>query len=77
MAFVVFVLDVPTNDIGNLNGKCIRVSSADVGINACADFLSGVAAKNPGANVQVTTRDTDPAVSTSGSGSTQVTYQNK
>lgn len=77
MAFVVFVLDVPSRDIGNLNSATIRTSSADVGINACVDLLAGIAAKCPGANVQVTTRDTDPAVSTSGSGSTQVTYQNK
>lgn len=77
MAFVVLVIEVPSKSIGQLNADTIRTSGPDNGINASVDLLSGIAAKCPGASVQVTTRDTDPSVSTSGSGSTQVTYNNK
>ena len=77
MAFLVLVLDVPNKTIEQLNAEYTKSVSADVGINNCADLLSGIVARSPGANVQVTSRNTDPAVSTSGVNSAQVLYANK
>lgn len=78
MAYVVLVIEVPSKSIEQLNADCVRASNnMDSGINACADLLSGIAAKLPGAAVQVTTRSTDPSVTTAGTNSQQVTYNNK
>ena len=74
MAFLVIVVNVGSGiGIGELNAK---VGPDATNPHECMDkavaYLQGMASKTPGATVQVTTRDTDPSVSTSGSGSAQV-----
>ena len=72
MAFVTVVIDTG-DSIAQLNSKLVLDSTNPHDcIDKVANYIQGIASKNPGATVQVTTRDTDPAVATSGSGSTQV-----
>lgn len=73
MAFLVLVVNVPNETIAQLNvvqepGKVWESiqNQKQILIDIQAGVLAGV--------VQATVRDTDPSVSTSGSGSTQNTY---
>jgi hypothetical protein len=77
MAFAVLVIDIPNKTIDQINADLMRPAKPADGIVCCADLLAGLAAKIPGANVQVTSRDTDPSVSTSGADSQQLNYNNK
>lgn len=73
MAFLVFVVNAGAETIDQLNARCVPdATNPHECLNKCIDYLQGVAAKTPGAIVQVTTRDADPSVSTSGTDSTQV-----
>lgn len=75
MARVCIVINDPNASITQLNAKLGNATGADKNnlINAVADYLVSTAMGNVAAGaVQVTTRDTDPSVATSGSGSQQV-----
>lgn len=73
MAHLVIVINSPDN-ISELNSKIQRVGSSPEALNNVANYINAINSANISASVQVTVRDTDPSVSTSGSGSTQVSY---
>ena len=77
MAFVVFVIECPNNPIGDLNNRCQDAGNLNNPLNKCANLMAAIAGGKLPASVQVTTRDTDPSVGTSGSGSQQETYNHK
>lgn len=74
MAYIVLVVNCPNDTIGNLNANAQFPTKADESINGAINILRSIEAGARAANVQITVRDTDPVVSTSGSGSTQDLY---
>ncbi len=74
MAFLVLVIECPNDSIGNLNANTQFPTKVDESINGCINILTSIEGGLRAAVVQVTTRDTDPSVGTSGSGSEQETY---
>lgn len=73
MAFLVLVVNVPNDGIGQLN-NVQEPTKVWESIENCRGVLDAIQAGTKAGVVQVTVRDTDPSVSTSGSGSTQQTY---
>jgi len=72
MAFLVLVINT-SDSVDQLNARVQPDSSQyHECMNRALDYLGGIVAKTPGAVVQVTTRDSDPSVSTSGADSKQV-----
>lgn len=76
MAYVVLVIEAPEHSIADLNDKLQR-GDAHEGVKACANYFKGALAGVNDISVEVTTRDSDVAVSTSGTGSQQNTYNLK
>lgn len=74
MAFLVLVINTPNDSIAQLNAETQQPTKVDESINNCQNVLSAIKGGLKAGVVQVTVRDTDPTVSTSGSGSTQNTY---
>ncbi len=75
-ATVVIVIDDANGTIAQLNEKLQNNNPGDSSrlINAAIDYLARAAMGGVAAStVQLIVRDTDPSVSTSGSGSTSVT----
>jgi hypothetical protein len=73
---VVIVIKDTNASITELNQKLGNATGAEKNrlINAVIDYLAGCAMGNNAAGtVEVVTRDTDPSVGTSGSGSQEVT----
>lgn len=77
MAYLVLVINCPNNSIGDLNNRIQNPGNLNDPINKCGNLLSAIAGGKIAASVQATTRDTDPSVSTSGTGSTQDTYDHR
>jgi hypothetical protein len=73
MAHLVIVINSPES-ISELNSKIQRKGSSPEALNNVANYISAINSANVSASVQVTVRDSDPAVATSGSGSTQESY---
>jgi hypothetical protein len=74
MAYLVLVINTPNDSIKQLNSEVQLPTKVDETIKNCINVLSAVEGGLKAASIQVTVRDTDPSVSTSGSGSTQNTY---
>lgn len=74
MAYLVIVIQLPNETIGNLNANTQFPTKVDESINGCINVLTAIEGGEKAAVVQITTRDSDPSVSTSGSGSEQVSY---
>lgn len=74
MAVIVLVINCPNDSIGNLNAIAQLPTKVDESIQGCITALESIEGGMRAATVQITVRDTAPAVSTSGSGSTQQTY---
>lgn len=74
MAYIVLVINCPNDTIGNLNANTQFPTKVDESINGCINLLTSIEGGERASVVQVTTRDTDPSVSTSGSGSLQYSY---
>ena len=74
MAYLVIVVNSPNDSINELNQRIQNPTKVHVSIDNCSEYLEKIVSGNKPGVVQVTVRDTDPAVSTSGSGSTQNTY---
>lgn len=70
MAYITLVINLPAFSLGECNNRVIGKDSIP-DILACQELLRGVAGGNYPANVQVTTRSTDPAVATDGGASAQ------
>jgi hypothetical protein len=77
MAFLVLVIDCPNDNIDNLNSIIQRPTKTYESVNNARNYLEAIAGGLKDAAVQITTRDTDPAVSTSGTDSTQYSYNLK
>lgn len=73
MAHLVIVINSPES-IDELNSKIQRAGSSPEALNNVANYVNAINSANISASVQVTVRDTAPAVATSGSGSTQESY---
>jgi len=74
MAFLVLVINCPNDSIDQLNAEVQVPTKVDEAINKNINVLTAIEGGLKAGIVQVTVRDTDPSVSTSGSDSTQVTY---
>lgn len=74
MAFLVLVVNLPNDTINNINQNVQNPTNVEDAIQGAIQQLLDIQAGAKAGVVQVTSRDTDPAVSTSGSGSQQVTY---
>ena len=75
MAFLVLVIDATSGEsIAQLNAKIQDATNPNEALNNVTNYLDGIKSGAKNASVQVTIRDTDPSVATSGSGSTQNTY---
>lgn len=74
MAYLVLVVSLPNDSIAQINPQVQEPTKVDESINNCINVLTAIEGGLKAGVVQVTVRDTDPSVSTSGSGSTQVTY---
>lgn len=82
MAVLTVVINASAETIANLTNKVMGVSTGssdntngEKALNNLINLLSGMAGgAAASATVQMTTRDTDPSVATSGTGSTQLTY---
>ncbi len=77
MAFLVLVIDSPNDSIDELNSKIQRPTNSHEAVNNCIDYLGAIAGGARDASVQITTRDTDPSVGTSGADSEQELYNLK
>lgn len=74
MAVVCVVMNIDDQTIGDLNGRCQFPTKVDESLEGCKFLLSALESGTLHCNVQITVRDTAPAISTSGSGSTQRSY---
>lgn len=74
MAYMVLVVNVPNETIAQLN-IVQEPTKVWESIQNCTQVLIDIQAGVLAGTVQATIRDTDPSVSTSGSGSTQQTYR--
>lgn len=70
MAYLVLTVSLPNFSVQELNNRFIGLESTD-DIKACENVLRGIIGGNYPANVEVTTRNTDPAVATDGGLSAQ------
>lgn len=77
MAYIVLVINAPNNSIDDLNNRCQNPGNLNDPINKCGNLLHAIAGGKITAAVQVTTRDSDPSVSTSGADSQQNTYDKR
>lgn len=76
MAYLVLVIEAPSQTIEQLNDKVQRADGHE-GVRLCANYLVGALAGVNDISVEVTTRDSDVSVSTSGTGSQQNTHNLK
>lgn len=76
MAFVCLVIDVPADSIAQLNVVQNPGNPHSAVVNA-RNLADAILAGAKDASVQITVRDSDPAIATSGSGSTQQSYNLK
>lgn len=74
MAYVVYVVSVPNESIAQLNPQVQAPTNPDFAINLAANLFNALAGGAANGVIQVTTRDTDPGVSTSGANSQQFSY---
>lgn len=74
MAYVVLTINLPNFSVQECNNRSINDADVTDSIKANENLLRGIIAGNYPANVQVTTRNTDPAVTTDGGASTQANY---
>lgn len=74
MPYICLVINVPGENIQTLNQQTQFPTKVPESIQGCIDILHQIESGTTAASVQVTTRDTDPAVSTHGSNSQQNTY---
>lgn len=74
MAYLVLVINLPNDTIGDLNSNTQFPTKVDESINGCINVLTAIEGGLKAAVVQVTTRSTDPSVGTVGTGSQQNSY---
>lgn len=75
MSFVAIELNIASHSIASLNAKLKQADgNANGGLNELMNLLNGLAGGAIDGVVQVTVRDSTSSIATSGSGSTQVSY---
>ncbi len=74
MAYLCIVISTSADSIAQLNATAETVNTVSQEITLLTNYLDAINAGVKASSIQVTTRDTDPSISTSGSGSTQTTY---
>jgi hypothetical protein len=74
MAFLVVVINTG-DSISDINSKAVKPTQQFEGVQGVRNYLDAALGGLKPASIQVTSRDTDPSVSTSGSGSAQTTYR--
>lgn len=74
MAYVVLVINCPDETIQDLNDSCQFPTKVPEAIQGSINLLTAITAGSVSASIQVTTRDSAPSISTSGSGSEQYSY---
>lgn len=74
MAYMVLVVNLPNDTIANINAMSQLPTKVEESIQGAIQVLIDIQAGSKAGVVQITSRDTDPSVSTSGSGSEQETY---
>lgn len=75
MAYVTIVINVPNDSIAQMNQVIMQDTTETRNeVNALVDYIMSIASGNKPASFYVVTRDTDPAVSTHGSGSQSKSY---
>jgi hypothetical protein len=74
MAFIVLVVNLPNDTITGINQDVQLPTKVEESIQGAIQQLIDIQAGTKPGVVQITSRDTDPGVSTSGSGSLQATY---
>lgn len=74
MAFMVLVVNLPNDSINNINAMSQLPTKVEESIQGAIQVLIDIQAGTKAGVVQVTSRDTDPSVSTSGTNSQQQTY---
>lgn len=77
MAHIVLVIDDPNMTIEQLNAKIQRETKPHEAAQNLVNYINALASRIADAEMQVVVRDTDPSVSTSGTNSTDVTYDYK
>lgn len=77
MAFVVIEIEVPAQGIPSLNDRSQSPTKPNDAVNLLCNLLDGIKGGTIDASVQVTTRDVTASVTTSGTGSTQYSYNLK
>lgn len=81
MAYLCIVINDTLNSVEQLNAKTVGPANdslnGDYAVALLKNYLSGCEAGTiAAATLQVTTRTTNPAISTAGSNSTQISYTN-
>lgn len=66
MAYLTIVINDPKHPVGDLNSRTQNPVNPHEAVNLLRDYLSGVAGGTINANVQITTRGSDPGVTTDG-----------
>lgn len=74
MAYMVLVVNLPSDSIQNINDACQMPTKVEESIQGAIQLLIDIQAGTKAGVVQVTSRDSTVAVSTSGAGSQQNTY---
>lgn len=74
MAYLVLVVNIPGDNIAQLNAETQFPTKVPESIQGAINVLQAIDGGHKPAVVQITTRDSDPSVSTSGSGSQQNSY---
>lgn len=74
MAYLVLVINAPNLSIEDLNERAQLPTKVQESIQGSINLLTGIESGTIPASIQVTTRDSAPSISTSGSGSEQETY---
>jgi hypothetical protein len=77
-ATLCIVVDSTNDSIKSLINKCVTDSTKGrETVNLLVDYLSNISSEPQVTTLQVTIRNTDPAISTSGTGSIQYLYNFK
>lgn len=79
-ATITVVLTLPTDTVASCNSRIFKLAngvSVDdnyTAVRQVADLIDGIQLGTSSAQIQITTRDTDPGVTTHGTGSIQATF---
>jgi len=77
MAYIIIAIDAGSDSIGQLNSQVQKPTQPHDEAVALRNYLEKMLAGAKDADFYVVTRDTDPVVATSGSGSQKVNYSLK